>query len=107
MPKSTLTSKGQITIPKEVRDKLGLRTGDVVHFHVREDGVVEMQAQNIDLMSLFGMLKTMVDPAMLGQPLTLEEIDEVIGQAVIERYKRAVGDAHADAAQPTPEEKSR
>lgn len=36
MPSSRLTSKGQITVPKEVRDQLGLRPGDEVEF-VAED----------------------------------------------------------------------
>jgi AbrB family looped-hinge helix DNA binding protein len=31
---STVSSKGQITVPKEVRDRLGLRTGTVVEFEV-------------------------------------------------------------------------
>ena len=32
MPAAKLTSKGQITIPREVRRLLGLRTGDIVDF---------------------------------------------------------------------------
>ena len=37
--KSTISSKGQITVPVEIRDQLGLRPGVVVSFDLREDGV--------------------------------------------------------------------
>ncbi len=36
--KSKLSSKGQVTVPKEVRDAMGLRTGDSVDFMVMEGG---------------------------------------------------------------------
>ncbi len=39
MVSMTLTSKGQVTIPKAVRDRLGLRAGDKIDF-VEEDGKV-------------------------------------------------------------------
>ncbi|QYJ15923.1 hypothetical protein Rxycam_01753 [Rubrobacter xylanophilus DSM 9941] len=39
MLKARLTSKGQITIPKEVRDRLGMRPGDGVVFEFGEGGV--------------------------------------------------------------------
>lgn len=42
MPCSKLTSKGQITIPKEVREDLGLRPGDEVEFEP-EDGVYRLR----------------------------------------------------------------
>jgi AbrB family looped-hinge helix DNA binding protein len=37
---STISSKGQVTVPKDVRDRLGLRTGTVVEFEVTETGVL-------------------------------------------------------------------
>jgi AbrB family looped-hinge helix DNA binding protein len=38
--KSTVSSKGQITVPVEVRNRLGLRPGMVVRFEIRENGVL-------------------------------------------------------------------
>ncbi len=57
MPTATLTSKGQVTIPKEVRDRLGLDTGARLAFRVRDDGIVELSPENVDLMSLYGTVK--------------------------------------------------
>ncbi|HUU01463.1 MAG TPA: AbrB/MazE/SpoVT family DNA-binding domain-containing protein [Myxococcota bacterium] len=57
MAAATLTSKGQITIPKEIRDALGLENGDRVAFRLREDGVVELHPETLDLVSLHGILK--------------------------------------------------
>ncbi len=39
MSKATLTSKGQITIPREVREQLGLNVGDKLLFEVEEDAI--------------------------------------------------------------------
>lgn len=71
---ATLTSKGQITIPKEIRDALRLESGDQVAFRLRDDGVVELVSENIDLLSLFGILK----PKVRG--VTLEQMEEAIRQ---------------------------
>ncbi len=56
MPVSTITSKGQVTIPRQVRKALDLDTGDRVSFLVRDDGVVELRPETTDLKDLFGML---------------------------------------------------
>ena len=72
MPIATVTSKGQITIPKEVRDALGLKGGHQVSFLLREDGVVEMHRVTVDVMSLYGILR----PSVRG--VTLEDMEEAI-----------------------------
>jgi len=40
MSYSTLTRKGQITIPKPLRDQLGLHLGDRISFHLRDKEIV-------------------------------------------------------------------
>jgi AbrB family looped-hinge helix DNA binding protein len=53
---ATLTSKGQVTIPKAVRDALKLRTGDRLDFRVAEDGAVTMVPVTRPVAALKGML---------------------------------------------------
>ena len=52
-----LTSKGQITIPKDVRDALGLATGDRVEFVPDENGVYRMIAATRDVRHLKGLIE--------------------------------------------------
>lgn len=37
---SRITTKGQVTIPKEVRDRLGVKAGDVITYELQENGSV-------------------------------------------------------------------
>jgi AbrB family looped-hinge helix DNA binding protein len=82
LPSATLTSKGQVTIPKEVRDALGLHAGDRVAFVVR-DQVVELRPETVDLRSLYGSLKHE------GKPVTVEEMNRDIADAVVEARESA------------------
>ena len=43
---ATLTSKGQTTIPKEIRDSLGMKPGDRMTFTLMADGTVIMRVKN-------------------------------------------------------------
>ena len=53
---STLTSKGQTTIPKSIRDSLGLKVGDRMTFTLMPDGVVLMRVKNKHVADLAGRL---------------------------------------------------
>ena len=57
MPTSTLTSKGQITLPKAIRDRLGVETGDEVDFVANERGDIVVRAVTVEIGELRGMLK--------------------------------------------------
>jgi len=56
MPASTLTSKGQTTIPREVRDHLKLKSGDQIDFIIQEDGAVVIRPATVHVGELKGML---------------------------------------------------
>ena len=56
MPTSTLTSKGQMVIPKIIRDRLKLEPGDRLDFIIREDGDILMRPISGDVRSLKGLL---------------------------------------------------
>jgi antitoxin PrlF len=54
---STLTSKGQTTIPKDIRETLRLKSGDRITFTLMPDGTVQMRAKNRSATSLGGLLR--------------------------------------------------
>ena len=56
MPSATLTSKGQITLPKAIRDLLRLGAGDRVDFVIADDGTVVLRPSTSDVMELKGLL---------------------------------------------------
>ena len=53
---TTLTSKGQTTIPKAIRDGLHMKTGDRLTFTLMPDGVVIMRVKNKRLSGIAGLL---------------------------------------------------
>ncbi len=56
MSSATLTSKGQITIPKGIRDALRLGPGDRLDFFIQDDGRVFVQPATLKVTDLKGIL---------------------------------------------------
>ena len=73
MPTSTMSSKGQTVIPKEIRDRLGLQPGDAVDFVVQEDGDVVLRPALDDVRRLKGLLHR---PGRA--PVSVQEMDRAI-----------------------------
>jgi len=71
MALATITSKGQITIPKDVRTTLHLKSGDKVNFIV-EGKEVKFLPVTKDISSLKGMIKKP------SKPVSIEDMDKVI-----------------------------
>jgi len=70
MAETTMTTKGQVTVPREIRNRLGLKSGDKVAFTVLSDGTVVVRPKTRRLADLAGSL------TRPGQPsLSIEEMN--------------------------------
>ena len=74
MQSSTITSRGQTTIPAEIRKALNLKAGDKLRYLVLENGEVYLQRRR-SVMELKGILYR---PGQ--KPVTLEEMDDAIAE---------------------------
>ncbi len=73
-----ISSKGQITIPAEIREHLGVRQHESIKIIVNDDGSVELQAPKYTLESIFGSVPDL--------PNTTLDLDEEIADAQDEYY---------------------
>ncbi len=81
-----MTSKGQTTVPKEVRDFLGLEEGTQMEWIV-DDGKVIVKPRKLRAIDLAGRL----GPPPSGVTNTsVEDMHKAIGDAVVERYVRTL-----------------
>lgn len=71
MAVATMTKKGQVTIPKPIRDALGLNSGDKLEFVLDENGRVLCTPITRRVDDVFGRLHK---PGR--RPVTVEEMDE-------------------------------
>ena len=72
---ATITSKGQVTLPKAIRDRFHLEPGDRIEFILERDDILRVEPVTEPVTQLKGMLPK---PAV---PVTLQEMDEAIARA--------------------------
>ena len=78
---ATLTSKGQITLPKEIRDRLGLDAGSMLDFQILEDNTLTARQVKPDARRIRGLLKS---PHAV--PPTVEQMDEAVSEYLRDRH---------------------
>lgn len=83
MATAKITSKGQITIPRRIREHLHVAEGDRIDFRVGEDGTVRLLPLSRPVRELFGLLHR---PGR--KPVSLEEMDEAIAAGREEADRR-------------------
>jgi antitoxin PrlF len=82
-----ISSKNQITVPAEVRRRLGVGASDTIAFFFTQSGAIEVQKPRFDLESIIGSV-----PALPGESLDFErEIEDATAeemQRVMQRIKQ-------------------
>jgi antitoxin PrlF len=73
---STITQKGQITIPVDLRTQLGLQPGDKVTFHAHNQEIILVK-QKDDITASFGMLR-------VDKKVSLSDIEQAISQGPLD-----------------------
>lgn len=80
---ATVTDKGQVTVPKNIRDQLHIATGSKLDFEVEEDGSLRVRVLARGSENLFGLMHR---PGM--NSLSVESMDEGIVAATKARNQR-------------------
>jgi antitoxin PrlF len=83
---ATLTSKGQLTLPKEIRDRLKLDAGAILDFQIQADDTITARHVQPDARRIRGLLKS-----PHAAPPTVEQMDEAVSKHL--RAKHASGRA--------------
>lgn len=88
MPVATMTNKGQVTIPKKVRDALHLQSGDKLEFVCEEEGIVTVRPVKKSVDEVFGRLyrKGMT-------PVSTDEMKAAVGDRLKNEYGRGADES--------------
>ena len=83
---ATLTSKGQITLPKEIRERLGLDAGSMLDFQILADNTITARQVLPDARRIRGLLKS-----PHATPPTVEQMDEAVSKLLRDKHAPARG----------------
>ena len=78
-----ITSKGQITLPKSIRQYLNVITGDSIDFCIEKNGRVNIVAKKFDINHLYGILIT-------NKKFPCEKMKKAFQGEAVNRYKKSI-----------------
>ncbi len=81
--KATITSKGQVTIPKPIRDHLHLKEKDRIDFKISDEGKVLLEKPASQIADAGGMLAAY----KFSGSLTLDQMNAIVREEVVKRNK--------------------
>ena len=80
---ATVTVKGQVTVPKAIRDQLAIEPGTQLDFKLAEDGSISVRPLKRSALSIVGLLKT---PGRT--PVTVERMNQAAAEGAAARHQR-------------------
>lgn len=90
---ATLTSKGQLTLPKAIRERLGLVVGSKLDFSIEADGSLRVRSLRRGAASLFGLLHSPDRAAS-----SVNEMNAAVAQLLADDDQRILGSSPATAS---------
>ena len=78
---ATLTSKGQLTLPKEIRDRLNLDAGAILDFQIQDDNTINARHVQPDARRIRGLLKS-----PHAAPLTVKQMDDAVAKHLRDKH---------------------
>ena len=81
---ATVTVKGQVTVPKAIRDRLKIETGTQLDFKLNDDGSMLVRSLKRSALSIVGLLKRPGRSAV-----TIEQMNQAVADAAAERHQRS------------------
>ncbi len=81
---ATVTFKGQVTLPKAIRDELKIEAGTQPDFKLNDDGSISVRPLKRSAMSIVGLLHR---PGRVAA--SVEQMNQAIAEAAAERHQRS------------------
>ena len=82
MLKSTVTSKGQVTIPIDIRRHAHIESGTSLEFHLEKNGSITLKPLTKDFRSLKGIVKS-----KRKKPVSLKEMKNAIHASIMDKIQ--------------------
>lgn len=82
MAQAKVTSKGQVTIPKKIRDSLKIHTGDKIEFIPAEEGKVILKPISQKVDDVFGILHKTKQ-----KPISISQMEEIIKERMKKEFE--------------------
>ncbi|MDQ3260031.1 MAG: AbrB/MazE/SpoVT family DNA-binding domain-containing protein [Pseudomonadota bacterium] len=81
---ATVTSKGQVTVPKDIRERFNIAPGTKLDFKPNDDGTFSVRPLTRSALSIAGVLKRTKQPAV-----SVEQMNQAVADMVADRFRRS------------------